>query len=511
MNRKKSRIYSLICTVTLFTLLMSMTAFAADAVTDILNKPRFEGAVGYVNKLGDLVDESFMAVISFVSFFIISASCLRNVLAGAYCVFPKFWDKVHEAHEQAKLSELSIKGVASGFKGIGDAKAGTVATFLLALLPDIKVLTDFENAQDIDYKQYFMKAIPQCVVAVFIGVFLYNGLYRDVMSITSRFGVAVTDNFLTSVKPEQVLEDLTNIRVNINYGVKGSPSGTRYIADQMHKALVGYPAKFYTDQSKAENKTILYQHLSDTLESYCAANFGSFANTDEWAVEVTQGILTDSPVPKQNVVSEDGMTHTYYVSIPVNDKGNSNSLQLNTSFEDVRYLECTVTFSNKGASASASSISASYVEFTIGGMNGGRVSFNGQKGASISSGTGTNVKYGNHSFTVSVDSSNNVSIEAHDNISNNERYQASGSEMIYATEKVKLPIRAITFASSGQGCTVSFKDESGNTILTSAYGDDVTQQLLQYSKTASKNTGNNNSNQGANEGDDDDVPEDADS
>lgn len=97
---KRKRIVTLLTLAALFTLLFCMVAFAADGVgqgsdatVDILQGDRFSGAVEWVNKIGKFVDNWFMAFISFISFFIISASCLRNVLAGAYCVFLSFGTK----------------------------------------------------------------------------------------------------------------------------------------------------------------------------------------------------------------------------------------------------------------------------------------------------------------------------------------------------------------------------------------------------------------------------------
>lgn len=103
MNKKRLRQLAIL--TVMFALMFSMTSYAtavgagSDATIDILGGERFQGAVQWANKIGKIVDNWFMAFITFVAFFIISASCLRNVLAGAYCVFPKFWDKVDEAHK----------------------------------------------------------------------------------------------------------------------------------------------------------------------------------------------------------------------------------------------------------------------------------------------------------------------------------------------------------------------------------------------------------------------------
>ena len=86
--KNKKRVTWLLILTLMFVMMFSMVAFATDgnvgigndAVEDILKNRRYGGALEYVDKIGGLVDEGFVAFISFVSFFIISAACLRSVL-----------------------------------------------------------------------------------------------------------------------------------------------------------------------------------------------------------------------------------------------------------------------------------------------------------------------------------------------------------------------------------------------------------------------------------------------
>ena len=120
MNRRK-KLITLLTAVLIFTLMFSIVAFASnaglgdDATEDILKNQRFSGALEWVDTIGGFVDTGFTAFISFVAFFIISAACLRNVLAGAYCVFPKFCDKVDES-KKANQS-ITISSIQSYFSG----------------------------------------------------------------------------------------------------------------------------------------------------------------------------------------------------------------------------------------------------------------------------------------------------------------------------------------------------------------------------------------------------------
>lgn len=346
--KDKRKYVRLISSVLLCILLFSITSYAGDATEDILTENRFNGAITWINKFGQFVDQFFVGFISFISFFIISASCLRNVLAGAYCVFPKFWDKVDEAHKN--MESISIASVQSAFSGgawKNNVSTGSFTQFLLRLLPNVKVLTDFEDAQDPDYKQYFMRAIPQCVLAVFVGVFIYNGYYRQVMVVTSKFGSEVVSQALTSVKPDEILYKLTNISGTPEYQVKDAKDGLPYIADQMVKSIQGHVLNLYEDQNERGNKADCFARMSEKCYSIAKAKFAEFENTDVWKVKSVDSNyqIGKKPDLAADYVSSDGMTKTYTVSFDVSELG------LKTEYhkgEDV-YIWIKMTFRNSGA------------------------------------------------------------------------------------------------------------------------------------------------------------------
>lgn len=369
---KRNRVISTVTLAMLFMLLFCMVVYAADGVgqgsdatVDILQGDRFSGAVQWVNKIGKFVDNWFMAFISFISFFIISASCLRNVLAGAYCVFPKFWDKVYDAHQQGQ--QLTIASLQSYFTGGGwkNTSTGSITTFLLRLLPNIKVLTDFENAQDVDYKQYFMRAIPQCVLAVFIGVFIYNGYYRDVMIVTSQFGSRLTLNALTSISPDDILYKLSNISGIPDYPIKDAPRGTDHIADEYLKAVVKSINSDYPDQSEKKNKEKLYNALSDWCSNYFATHFAEYQDTDIWSVSISNsGRKTTKTESKLNGKSADGMVYTQQVYVSSSEL---LALGMNTEYnkgEEIYYW-ANVVLTNKGAKGSNADITVNDFVLTL--------------------------------------------------------------------------------------------------------------------------------------------------
>lgn len=186
------------------------TADTGNAVQDILRDGRFQGALSSISKITDFIDIWFIRIISLVSFFIISAALLKNACAGAYCANSKFWDKVADAHQKTEAINLAgVKNFFAGGQGIMNTSAGGVKDFLLGLVPNIKAFTDFEDA-DIEPKAYFMKAIPQMIACVVIGIFIYNGYYRDTAATVGEMGSVLIERTLNSVNPDSFVNKLFN-------------------------------------------------------------------------------------------------------------------------------------------------------------------------------------------------------------------------------------------------------------------------------------------------------------
>lgn len=179
-----------------------------DAIDEILMDPRYDGAVEQIQWLTKIFDQFSVQVISVCAFLIIGAAFLKNALAGAYCANSKFWDKVADAH--AKKDALSMSMIKGYFSG-GQFQNTTIAGFkdgLLALLPNIKAFTDFDDA-DIQPKQYFMKSIPQMCLCVIIGIFIYNGYYRDTAAVVGEFGSEAFNRVMTAASPSEFLDKIT--------------------------------------------------------------------------------------------------------------------------------------------------------------------------------------------------------------------------------------------------------------------------------------------------------------
>lgn len=181
-----------------------------DAITDIMDNQRFQGAIRSINTITGFIDIWFTRIITATAFFIISAAMLKNACAGAYVANSKFWDKVDDAHKKMEaLSISSVKGFFQGGQGPMNTTAGGVRDFLLGIIPNIKAFTDFDGA-DIEPKAYFMKAIPQMCVCVVIGIFIYNGYYRDTAATVGQTGSVIVTRVLGSVNPDAMIDSIFN-------------------------------------------------------------------------------------------------------------------------------------------------------------------------------------------------------------------------------------------------------------------------------------------------------------
>lgn len=178
---------------------------SGNAVDDIMNDDRFQGAISSISFVTKFIDHYMTMAITAVAFFIISAAMLKNVCAGAYCSNQKFWNAVYKAHEAA--GKLTVAGLGGKFKE-GALSVGSIKNAILVLIPNIKALSDFEDTE-MEPKSYFIKSIPQMLCCIIIGVFVYNGYYRDTASTVGQFGSEICERVFTSVDPAAFVDKLT--------------------------------------------------------------------------------------------------------------------------------------------------------------------------------------------------------------------------------------------------------------------------------------------------------------
>lgn len=273
-----------------------------DAITDIMDGQRFQGAVRSINFITEFIDIWFIRIISATAFFIISAALLKNVCAGAYVANSKFWDKVDDAHKKKDaISIASAKQFFAGGQGIMNTQVGSVRDFLLCIVPNIKAFTDFDDA-DIEPKAYFMKAIPQMCACVIIGIFIYNGYYRDTAAVVGETGSVVITRVLGSVNPEGLVDTLFNTTGWPDFPTKNDSSIQGRAEYEISKAVKGALASKCKDIKTAEQKAAAINNIANSVrfttegsfgECYSATGVGNLeGETVDWKIAGVKAINT---------------------------------------------------------------------------------------------------------------------------------------------------------------------------------------------------------------------------
>ena len=273
-----------------------------DAITDIMDGQRFQGAVRSINFITEFIDVWFIRIISATAFFIISAALLKNVCAGAYVANSKFWDKVDDAHKKKDaISIASAKQFFAGGQGIMNTQVGSVRDFLLCIVPNIKAFTDFDDA-DIEPKAYFMKAIPQMCACVIIGIFIYNGYYRDTAAVVGETGSVVITRVLGSVNPEGLVDTLFNTTGWPDFPTKNDSSIQGRAEYEISKAIKGALASKCKDIKTAEQKAAAINNIANSVrfttegsfgECYSATGVGNLeGETVDWKIAGVKAINT---------------------------------------------------------------------------------------------------------------------------------------------------------------------------------------------------------------------------
>ena len=291
--KRFKRVTSFLCLMLVLVSMFAMPVFATDtgddtievmagsdtgdAISDIMEGDRFRGAMSSIKWLTDLIDHYFIQIISVVSFFIISAALLKNVCAGAYCANSKFWDKVDDAHKKTEAITLaSVKGYFQGGQGVMNTSAGGIRDFILGIIPNIKAFTDFEDA-DIEPKAYFMKAIPQMIACVMIGVFIYNGYYRDTASKVGDMGAVVIEKTLNSVDPESLVNAVFNMTSWPDFAWKGDTSLDGKANLKIAESFKSLVASNFGDVDSSEDKAYVVNQITNFVDDLDIASITSTA------------------------------------------------------------------------------------------------------------------------------------------------------------------------------------------------------------------------------------------
>lgn len=347
-----------------------------NAVSDIIMSDEFAGAVDAVKSITGVIDGGFSFFISVVAFFIISVALLRNVLAGCYVAFPKFWDQVDKAHERRDENKAffdTIKGMKDSYK---TASLSTVKQAIFGIIPNIKDLTDFKG-ENIPPKQYFIKAIPEMIAVVIIGVFIYNGYYRDVTAKVSDVGSTLIERTILEFDPVSTYDTLMNTAGKPVFATDNSidPLGKfqNKIANAVYYAIVGK----YTDITSANNKanmaTSIDQFVHDICEENGLSDWVSAEDGNKYEMDLAVDIVKDFTEGNycKNLDSTDAKIKQWCFKASLGPEANKlgdNHISFDSLVEAVNegwFLRVTIRGQEQNYTADQNAISSNTAEATI--------------------------------------------------------------------------------------------------------------------------------------------------
>lgn len=348
----------------------------SDVTNEILNNPRFEGAIESITWLTDWTDVGFGMAITVVAFLIILVAMFKNVLAAAYCAYPKFWNHVNEAHEKKKDTNAlaQVGDMLGNMRGgnIGAVNGATVGEIVLGVIPDIKRMTDFEG-DTIGAKQYFMKAIPQMLVCVCLGAFIYNGSYRDVAGRVVDFGTEMLNRTLLEFDPIAMFDDFTGTAGRPVFSTDGALKADEQYANKIAQAYYTAIIGAYDDITTAEQKRSLANWSEARAFEIVDGIKGRFSQVFEgdsskftiavamtWSGEVLDSSRIDNSIGE---VTKDPLTFQYAAQTAVDGAVNGVS-DLSKPQYSYLIVRCTMVKQNEASASSGASDCVLYLPVT---------------------------------------------------------------------------------------------------------------------------------------------------
>ena len=310
-----------------------------DAISEVLQGKRYEGAIEEIQPLTQIVDKVGIMFITGTAFLIITVAIWRNVLAGAYAAFPRFWDQVHDAHDEVKdqgwLQRIQgIRGNAASFN------MSSLKRMMMRIVPDIKVLTDFED-DTVEPKTYFTKAIAQMIAVVMIGVFIYNGYYRDVTIQVASFGSEIFQRTIMGVDPVEVFDRVLNTAGMPEFSTDNALDTAGKRKNEVSKLVYKKLITKYTDISTAEDKAKVAAGIETNINAWLDSNaVKQYLTKDQWKMSVDCTLTTNETTLKSKTTSSDKNMVSFAKS------WNTDTFQLNTTkfTDETWYVTAVVVF-----------------------------------------------------------------------------------------------------------------------------------------------------------------------
>lgn len=281
----------------------------ASSGTDLFQEAWTEGNLysiqGVVNVLGGISCK----VISIVGFGIVIFSVFKNAMSGLYVVNPNFWDKVDDLKNSAVngLSNTINGGAAmvgnsqmgQAFGGTGNAaamKLGSLFTFILSAIPNIKALTDFDDGELPDKKQYFMKSIPLLIMQIFIGMLIFFGYPAKIANWIGTGATYAIQAVLNNVDPVKTVQKVADGIMIYNLSTDGTQDPIEQKVNDASREIMRVVYTTYDDIEKGPAQETALWIETALLETFSNDTVGTVLGaSDGYSVTYNASFQQNEP------------------------------------------------------------------------------------------------------------------------------------------------------------------------------------------------------------------------
>lgn len=254
---------------------------------------------GDLNKIGWLtgpLGEFAMQVISVVGLCIVIFSILKNAISGLYVMAPHIWDKVDQVKKDS-----ATKYAKGGDKAT--QKIGSLFATLLDLLPNVRDLTEFatkdgqENVsgEDIDKKQYFIKAIPALVAQIFIGMLIFYGTPSKLANWVGTGATYGIEVILSNADPVTFIQGVSTKFVDIKLATDNSNLKTDQLVNDAVREAIPILSTKYSDVLQESLQTAAYNIEGTLITRFSSDSVKNAIESPGYTTRVTASFYPNLP------------------------------------------------------------------------------------------------------------------------------------------------------------------------------------------------------------------------
>ena len=332
---------------------MSGAAGSNKAIDELLNSERYEGAIESIGWLTGFMDNKFIMLISIVAWFIISVAVLRNVIAGAYAAYPRFWDKIAEYKENLQNSQG---------RNVGKFNTAVIARFFSFFIPNLKDMSDFHD-DNIDPRSYFTVAIPQMILVIMIGVCIYNGYSRKLVTKIAEFGSIIIEKVILDTDPEAIYTTIfeTAARPKTDSSSDNSTIGkyTNEVSNNIYAKIISNNTDIKSDSARSDLMRAIEEWVSSEL-----SGFAEYFDEENWRItKSVERVYAEGGPDMSNIANGDkeGVQVTKFAVCEQTSFGYSSVQHMDEPW----YIKVVFRFERKANNSSSSSATLNNVQLNV--------------------------------------------------------------------------------------------------------------------------------------------------